>query len=82
MVKSFTYFDLQQRLEAGTIEPAYVFAGPEVFLKRSLGEELKQRLLPDADALSMNYNVFFPAETGLDVILDTARTSPFLGKEE
>jgi DNA polymerase-3 subunit delta len=77
MVKSLTYWQIRSEIKSQDIHPVYIFAGEELFLKRQVEEMLKIRLFSKSSS-EFNQDVFYGEEAGLDKVLDTLRTQPFL----
>ncbi|MCP4650165.1 MAG: DNA polymerase III subunit delta [PVC group bacterium] len=77
MVKSFSYWDVKSDISSGRIEPLYLFAGEEIFLKRSIEEEIKKVLVP-AESIHFNFNVFYAEEGNFNAVLDAVTTQPFM----
>ena len=69
---------LWQRLEHGTIDPFYLFFGPETYLTRQYTEALADRVLASAPR-DFNFGRYTVTDShGLDEALGTARTLPVL----
>lgn len=79
MVKTLTYWQIRTDIKAGKIDPVYVLAGEEVFLKRHIEELIKTRLFATSSA-EFNQDIFYAEEASLDKVLDTIRTQPFLAE--
>ncbi len=79
MVKTLTYWQIRTDIKAGKIDSVYVFAGQEEFLKRQIVELIKAHLFKNSSS-EFNQDVFYGEEAGLDKVLDTIRTQPFLSE--
>ncbi|MFH1061576.1 MAG: DNA polymerase III subunit delta [Candidatus Omnitrophota bacterium] len=77
MVKPLTYWQISAELKAKEINSVYLFAGAELFLKKQIEELIKSRLFADSSA-EFNLDIFYAEQAGLDKVLDTLRTQPFL----
>jgi DNA polymerase-3 subunit delta len=64
-------------LQAGTIEPFYLFYGPEEFWIELILEETKTRLIPDS-AKDFNLEILYADDVPAPEILNRARLVPFL----
>jgi DNA polymerase III subunit delta len=81
MVKTpLTYGQIRTELKAKDINSVYIFAGEELFLKRQIEELIKSRLFAESSA-EFNQDIFYAEQAGLDKVLDTLRTQPFLAEK-
>ncbi|MCM8813746.1 MAG: DNA polymerase III subunit delta [Candidatus Omnitrophica bacterium] len=73
-----TFSQALRRISAGEIAACYVLIGSERYLKQSLQEHLRQRILPPETA-ALNLTTYFAGDTELSAVLDCCRTPSFLG---
>ncbi|MFW6115235.1 MAG: DNA polymerase III subunit delta [Thermodesulfobacteriota bacterium] len=64
-------------LKAGSIEPFYLFYGPEEFWAELILEETKKRLVPDS-AKDFNLEILYADDVSAPEVLNRARLVPFL----
>lgn len=79
-MKPLTYWQIRTALKEKAINSVYIFAGEELFLKRQIEELIKSRLFADSSA-EFNLDIFYAEQVGLDKVLDTLRTQPFLAEQ-
>ncbi|MFH2137043.1 MAG: DNA polymerase III subunit delta [Candidatus Omnitrophota bacterium] len=77
MVKSLTYWDVKSHIKSGKIAGVYLFSGEEIFLIRSIEEEIKNSLVPK-ESVHFNFDVFFAEEANFVSVLDSVKTLPFM----
>jgi len=64
-------------LKSGTIEPFYLFYGPEEFWIELVLDEIKRRLIPDS-VKDFNLEILYSDEVPAAEVLNRARTVPFM----
>ena len=80
MVKILSYWQVRKQIKSKDIQPVYIFAGTELFLKRQVEELLKTLLFANSSS-EFNQDIFYAQEVSLDKVLDTLRTQPFLSEK-
>lgn len=70
---------LFRSIKAGDIRPAYVFYGPEVYVRDRAVAALRQKLLPEG-LEQLNENLFDGAASAAD-LMDAAETLPLMGEK-
>jgi DNA polymerase-3 subunit delta len=69
--------NLLASLKAGTIEPYYLFYGPEEFWIELVLDEIKERLIPDS-VKDFNLDILYADDVSASEVLNKARTVPFM----
>jgi len=74
------FFDFIEDLKKNMIYPAYLFFGPENYLRREALKRLRDHLLPGGQD-DINYTLADCAETTLSEVLSMAEMLPFCGEK-
>lgn len=77
-VQTHAYDSVMREIRTGKIRPWYCFTGPEVFFLDRL-QDAFESLIPE-DLKDFNFNVFYGRETGIDRVLDAARSYPMMAE--